>query len=161
MADPRIDLLLNALSRAYEGKSWHGPTLTGTLRGVTLEQATFRPGAGRNGIRDLVYHCAYWKYNARRRLREAAGRDPGPKFPRSPANFPDPAEEVGEKQWTADRRMLRDEHRRLVEAARALPPEKLDVEEGAGCTWAELIVGVAAHDLYHAGQISLLKRLGG
>lgn len=160
MNNPRTELLLNNLSRAFEGKSWHGPTLKGALRGVKLKQASGRPGAARNSIRDLVYHCAYWKYCVRRWLLEAAGHEPGPKFPRSPANFPDPKEKPEEKQWTADKRMLADQHKRLIEAVQALPPKLLDAEGGgSGLTYAELILGAAAHDLYHAGQISLIKRL--
>jgi hypothetical protein len=153
-----IELLLNNIHRAYAGKGWHGPTLKGALRGVTLEQATRRPT--RNSIRDLVYHCAYWKYCVRRWLLEAAGNDPGPAFPRSPANFPDPAERVTEKIFAADKRMLDDQHRRLVAALKALPPKVLATPAGnTGLTHAEVILGVAAHDLYHAGQVSLIKRL--
>lgn len=160
MSDPRIELLLSSLHRAFEGKSWHGPALKGALRGVTLKAATRRPGKGRNSIRDLVYHCAYWKYIVRRWLLEQAGAEPGPAFPRSPANFPDPAERVTEKLWAADKRLLNEQHRLLVAAVKGLPPNVLDRKGGnTGMTYAELIQGVAAHDLYHAGQVSLLKRL--
>ena len=125
-----------------------------------MAQAAFRPGDGRNSIRDLVYHCSYWKYIVRGWLCEAAGHDRGPKFPRSPVNFPNRAEVVDKKLWEADRRMLNDQHRRLLEAARELPDRLIDAPAGAsGLTLAGLIQGVAAHDLYHAGQISLLKRL--
>ncbi|MCB9893483.1 MAG: DinB family protein [Planctomycetes bacterium] len=161
MSNPRIELLLVSLSRAFEGKSWHGPTLKGTLRGVTLKTAGARYGKARNSIRDLVYHCAYWKYIVRGWVNEAAGKDRGPKFPRSPANFPDPEEKLTEKQWKADRQTLNQQHRLLVAAVKALPPGKLDRSGIPGApTFQDLILGVAAHDLYHAGQISLLKRLG-
>jgi hypothetical protein len=158
MTDPRVELLLTNLRRAYESKGWHGLTLKGTLRGVTLKQATRRPTS--NSIRDLVYHCAYWKYRVRRRLLEAAGNDPGPAFPRSPANFPDPAERVTETIFAADKRMLDDQHKRLVAALKALPPKVLGKPaSNTGRTYAEVILGVAAHDLYHAGQVSLIKRI--
>ena len=160
MSNPRTELLLDSLSRAFEGKSWHGPTLKGTLRGVGLKKAAERHGKARNSVRDLVYHCAYWKYIARGWLNEAAGSDRGPRFPRSPANFPDRKEKLTEKQWAADKRLLSAEHKRLIEAVKALPPAKLDKRGAKGApTYQELILGVAAHDLYHAGQISLLKRL--
>jgi uncharacterized damage-inducible protein DinB len=153
-----IELLLTNIRRAYEGKGWHGPTLKGALRGVTLAQATRRPT--RNSIRDLVYHSAYWKYCVRRWLLEAAGNGPGPAFPRSPANFPDPAEQVTDKTFAVDKRMLDDQHRRLVAALKALPVRELDKPAGnTGMTLAEVILGIAAHDLYHAGQVSLIKRL--
>jgi hypothetical protein len=158
VADPRIELLLTNIHRAFEGKGWHGPTLKGTLRGVTLKQATRRPTS--NSIRDLVYHSAYWKYCVRRWLLEAAGNDPGPAFPRSPANFPDRNERVTAANFAADKRMLADQHKRLVAALKALPVGELDKPAGnTGLTLAEVILGVAAHDLYHAGQVSLIKRM--
>ena len=158
MTDPRIKLLLTNIRRAFAGKGWHGPTLTGALRGVTLRQATCRPTA--NSIRDIVYHSAYWKYCVRRWLHEAAGNDPGPDFPRSPANFPGRKERVTEAILAADKRMLADQHRRLVAALKALPVKELDKPAGrTGLTLAEVILGVAAHDLYHAGQVSLIKRM--
>jgi hypothetical protein len=127
------------------------------LRGVTLQEATRR--VTRNSIRDLVYHCAYWKYCVRRWMLEAAGSDPGPAFPRSPANFPDAKARVTQKDFDADKRMLDAEHKRLVAAIKALPAAALELPAGnTGLTNAEVILGVAAHDLYHAGQISLIKR---
>lgn len=155
----RVDLLLQILSQAFESKAWHGPVLLGSLRGVSLKTATFRP-KGRNSIRDLVYHCAYWKYAARRWVRMAAGDDAGPDFPRSPANFPDKRERVTEKQWRADIAMLKREHALFIKAVKKFPDNMLDVRKGdSPVTYAELIAGIAQHDLYHCGQIGLLKRL--
>jgi uncharacterized damage-inducible protein DinB len=155
----RIDLLLQLLSQAFESKAWHGPVLLGSLRGVPLKTATFRPSAKRNSIRDLVYHCAYWKHAARRCVRMAVGDDAGPDFPRSPANFPSKAERVTEKQWRADIKMLKHEHELFVDAVKKFPDELLDKRNAdSPVTYAELIAGVAQHDLYHCGQIGLLKR---
>jgi uncharacterized damage-inducible protein DinB len=58
--------------------------------------------------------------------------------------------------------LLEQLHRTLRAAAAALPANELDRPSAqSGVTKRALLTGVAAHDLYHAGQIQLLKRLGG
>lgn len=169
MKKPRIALLLDMLDEAYDKRSWHGPVLKGSLRGVTPRQASWRPAPHRNSIRDLAYHCAYWKYCAREiMLREArrhglAGKGaafaPGT-FGRSPANFPARSELLTDSQWKSDLRLLEDQHRSLRNTLAALPEALLDKRGGkARIKVSELCHGVAAHDLYHCGQISYLKRL--
>ena len=62
------DLLLRILDDAYERKAWHGTNLRGSLRGVTADEARWRPAPGRHNIWELAVHCAYWKYTVRRKL---------------------------------------------------------------------------------------------
>lgn len=154
--DPRNALLLSALDRAYDTKSWHGPVLKGTLRGVTLREAVFRPGRKRNSIHALIQHAAYWKFIVRRIVTGAREE----KFPRSPCNWPDPKKPVTAQQIKADLQLLDDEHAKLRAAVAAFPAQRLDAKTPKGAwTYGEMILGVAAHDLYHAGQVSLLKRM--
>ena len=60
--------------------------------------------------------------------------------------------------WKEDLRLLEAEHRALRTAVAALRPAELGGRRGSE-TVRGLILGVAAHDLYHAGQIQLLKRM--
>jgi hypothetical protein len=155
-ADPRIELLSSTLEQAFDKKSWHGTTLRGSLRGVTPEQALWRPAKGRHNIWELAVHAAYWKYTVRRQL---VGEKRG-SFPREPSNWariPDPADA---KAWKADIALLEAEHAALLDAVRTLPPKRLDERSPKGTwTYQFVIQGVAAHDLYHCGQIQLIKRL--
>ncbi len=137
------DLLLRILDDAYERKAWHGPNLRGSLRGVTAEEALWRPGPDRHSIWELAVHCAYWKYAVRRRL---TGEKRGA-FARKGSNWFPPGE-----SWQEDLRLLRDEHGALRRAVSAASAQQLAKSE-------RLIYGVAAHDTYHTGQIQLLKRL--
>jgi uncharacterized damage-inducible protein DinB len=147
------DHLLASLRRAYDGRSWHGPNLLGAIRGLTPAQAFFRPGRGRHTVYDLVLHAAYWKYVARRRL---TGEKRG-SFPVKGANFfPEPRVKADAAVRGA-RAVLEEAHRALVAAVEALPDEALAVRHGKW-TAEEIVVGVAAHDLYHAGQIQLVKK---
>jgi hypothetical protein len=156
--DQRVRLLLEVFDQAYTAPSWHGTPLKGTLRGVTARAALWRPGPGRHNIWDLVLHTAYWKCMVRRRLL----RDPGISFPRAGANWPALPERTDEAAWRRDRALLDAQHRLLRAAIAALPPARLGRRGWGGRSrWpvrAE-IYGIASHDLYHAGQIQILKRL--
>ena len=66
--DDQITLLLHTLNEGYNKKAWHGPNLRSALRGVNREKAGWRPSQERHSIRELVVHCAYWKYTARNRI---------------------------------------------------------------------------------------------
>ena len=69
MPEPNaIQILLALVDEAFDRQAWHGPTLRGSLRGVTPAQAQWRPAPGRHNIRELTVHAAYWKYAVRRRL---------------------------------------------------------------------------------------------
>jgi len=154
--DERVRLLLEVFDQAYTAPSWHGTPLKGALRGLTARDALWRPGPRRHCIWDLVLHTAYWKCMVRRRLL----RDPAIAFPRDGANWPAPPDRPDNAVWKRDRDLLDEQHGLLHNAIAALKPAELG-RRGWRSKWrvkAE-IYGIASHDLYHAGQIQLLKRL--
>jgi uncharacterized damage-inducible protein DinB len=151
-------ILLQALDQAYDRQSWHGTNLRGALRGVTPTQAARRPGRGRHNIWELAVHCAYWKYAVWRRLTGARRGS----FPLEGSNWftrtapPTPA------AWRADLALLERMHRDLRQAVARLTPRDLARRaHGSRFTNADLVSGITAHDLYHAGQIQLIKVLKG
>lgn len=150
------EYLVQLLDEAFRGPSWHGPTLLGSIRGVKPELALWKPGPDRHSIWDLVLHTAYWKYTVVRRLTGAARGS----FPRAPSNFPAVPARADSKALKADLALLQDQHDQLVRAVRSLPDPAFSRRQ-ASSRWtnASMIRGVAAHDVYHAGQIQLLKRL--
>jgi hypothetical protein len=151
-----IALLLRVIDQAYDQKSWHGTTLRGSLRGLTAEEALWRPGPGRHNIWELALHAAYWKYAVRRRLSgDAIGS-----FERKPSNWPQIPTPADARAWKRDVAFLDAEHRKLRAAIADLTPAALGKLSPKGVwTNAEEIHGVVAHDLYHTGQIQLIKRL--
>ncbi len=147
------EYLLASLHRAFDGRSWHGPNLLGALRGLTPDLAFFHPGRERHSIYDLVLHAAYWKYVARRRL---TGEKRG-SFPVKGSNFfPEPGVKDA-RAVRAARALLEEMHRALRDAVDGVPDASLSGRHGRW-TGEEIVTGVAAHDLYHAGQIQLVKR---
>jgi uncharacterized damage-inducible protein DinB len=157
---PRITLLLKTIDQGYDRKSWHGTTLRGSLRGVSAEEASWRPGLDRHNIWELAVHAAYWKYSVIRRLRDGVERG---SFPLEGSNwFPRPLDprNPDERAWKQDLAVLGQMHRDLRAAVASLTEDDLDrVPGGSDTTVADLIVGVAFHDVYHAGQIQVLKKL--
>ena len=156
MPSAPVTILLRVLDQAYDRKSWHGTTLRGSLRGVSVEEALWRPGKGRHNIWELALHTAYWKYAVRRRLAGAAINS----FERSPSNWPATPKVVDARAWKRDVALLDAEHQRLRAVVARLSPAALGKRSPKGVwTNGEEIYGVAAHDLYHTGQIQLIKRL--
>jgi hypothetical protein len=155
-----IDLLLQALDEGYDRRSWHGTNLRGSIRGLTPKRASWRPAPGRHNIWEIVVHAAYWKYTVKRRL---LGEKRG-SFPLRGSNFfrrPVPGVN-DERQWKADLALLAEVHGSLRAAIAAVDPADLEsFVDGATVTRQFLITGIIAHDLYHAGQIQLIKRLQG
>lgn len=149
-------LLLDALDEAFDRKSWHGTNLRGSIRRLDLSRAAWRPGGGRHNIWELVVHAAYWKYAVRRRL---VGGKRG-SFPLEGSNFwPRPVEGTA-AEWNRDVKLLVSQHRALREAVAAFPRTRWTARaSGSPFTYAAIVRGVAAHDLYHAGQIQLLKKM--
>jgi hypothetical protein len=147
--DDKLELLLAILDHAFNQVSWHGPNLTGSLRGVSAKVAV-RSVAGRRSIWEQVLHAAYWK---QRVLNKLIGTQ---RFPRKGSNWPHVPPNPTEAAWRQDIALLHEIHGRLREAVAALGPERL-----ADPKLVRLIHGVAFHDVYHAGQIRLLRRLLG
>lgn len=151
-----IRLLLDLIDQAFDTRAWHGTTLRGSLRGLTPPRTRWRPGPKRHNIWELVLHTAYWKYIVTRRITG----DRSLRFPRSPSNWPASPEPGTVAQLRADIRLLTEQHAVLRDAVARFPVARLRRQPPAGkWSYGDLIQGVAAHDLYHAGQVQLLKRL--
>lgn len=148
------NLLLRSFDEAYERRAWHGTNLRGALRGLSAEEAVWRPAAGRHNIWELVTHITYWKYAVWRRL---TGVKRG-SFTRKGSNwFESP--DATEKAWREEIAHLASHHQRLREVIEKMPAKDFAAKSHPRYDNAALIAGVTAHDLYHTGQIQILKRL--
>ena len=156
MRTKEIAEIVTLLDSAFTRRSWHGPNLRGSIRGVTLDEASWRPGRGRHNIWELVVHAAYWKYAGLRRLTGAKRGS----FALKGSNWFERPTEKTAAAWRADVRLLEQAHRSLREGVAQLSERDLARrQKGSPFTNREIATGLAAHDLYHAGQIQLLKRL--
>jgi hypothetical protein len=144
-------LVLALLDEAYEKKTWHGPNLKQSIKGITAKQAAWRPGAGRHNVWEVTLHAAYWKYAVRRRIE---GGKHGSFVLRGSNFFARPENgKLTEAAWSADKKLLEREHRAL----RGTIAKLLGTPRAARSM--NQLYGIAFHDIYHAGQIRLLRRM--
>lgn len=144
---------------AYDGPAWHGPGLREILADVDAVQAAARPVAGAHTIWELVLHMTAWTREVSRRL--------GGGEPSLPPEGDWPAVGlVSDASWDATRAALADAHDMLARSVEAFPASRLavgvgtqrDAPLGTGVSFAEMLHGLAQHDAYHGGQVSLLKK---
>ena len=141
------------LKRAFEGKAWHGPSVSEVLAGVTAEQAAAHPIAGAHSIWEITVHIATWERVGRRRAEEFIPIDVSDE-----EDWP-AVEDTSEAAWTRTLEDLRKNHEALRATIRALDESRLeDIVPGTEYSVYFLLHGVIQHDLYHAGQIALLKK---
>jgi uncharacterized damage-inducible protein DinB len=149
-----IERILDQLKRAYEGEAWHGPSVREGLAGVSAAQAHARPLANAHSIWELMQHIAVWEAVGRRRLQgDGAAIEIS-----SPEDWP-PADDQSEAAWEQAKAALDRGHQALVEAISQVSESRLDepILEGLSTVYVTLH-GVIQHDIYHAGQIAMLKK---
>jgi len=141
------------LRGVLEGGAWHGPSVLELLAGLSASQAASHPIAGAHSIWELVLHLGS-DYDLVLRRLAGDGRQltAAEDWPACPA----PTEE----NWQQSVRDLEVRSKKLRQAVRDFPNERLDdplVPEVPYTAYTQFI-GVTQHNLYHAGQIALLKR---
>jgi uncharacterized damage-inducible protein DinB len=142
--------------RAFDGEAWHGPSVLALLNGVTAEQASARPIPGAHTIWELTQHIRAWEGACLRRLNG------------DPAQLPDSEDwsdvnDHSEAAWETTKQKLVETHQQLLQAIASLDDSRLDqpIINDAQTTSSTVYVtlhGGVQHDLYHAGQIAILKK---
>ncbi len=148
---PLCEHFADQLERAFSGGAWHGPSVLEALAGVDAATANARPLAVRHSIGELVLHLATWIEVARQRI---AGE--------TSAGVTDeedwPTAGVSEAAWKHGLAQLEAAHERLLAAVATLDDSRLDDPvPGSDPTIRGLLFGVLQHNVYHAGQIALLR----
>jgi uncharacterized damage-inducible protein DinB len=146
------DRIRDQLDRAFTGNAWHGPSVLEVLENVTASQAATRPIAGAHTIWELVLHIRAWENACRRRLEGDR------------AELPDEEDwqafdDTNDEAWQSTLKSLKESHQRLIEAIGKVADARLDepILEGMPSIYVTLH-GAIQHDLYHAGQIAILKK---
>ncbi|MGA7558791.1 MAG: DinB family protein [Terriglobales bacterium] len=149
--------IADQLRRAFYGGAWHGDSLFETLEGVTAERAAARPVANAHTIWELVLHIAAWDGVVRRRMTGVAVAELPDK-----KNFP-PVLDASAAAWASTLEEVRRVHEELIAAVEKFPEKSLTKpvpgKKGAHYNFYYMLHGVLQHELYHAGQIALLKKM--
>ncbi|MHB1298052.1 MAG: DinB family protein [Gemmatimonadaceae bacterium] len=159
MTDMRLDLI-HELASAATGEPWHGPSRATVLAGITASQAARQPGHGVHSIWEIVLHMRSW---TREVMRRTLGGSPAePEDGDWPAAPPLPTD----AEWERALSSLEASHAELLETIRTLPTERFEEVVGSGddparkgITRRAMLLSLAQHDIYHTGQVALLKRI--
>jgi uncharacterized damage-inducible protein DinB len=152
--------LLDQFEREIQGQPWHGPSLTTILDGVTAAQAAHKLSPDAHSIWEILLHMTGWKREVAKRARGNVAAEP------SEGDWPAIGDATDARWREAQANHLRAQ-RELLDVLGALPDEKLTAKVpgdtaafvGAGLSVLATSWGLVQHDVYHAGQIALLKKL--
>lgn len=151
-SSPEAALIADQLYRAFYGQAWHGPALMELLEDIDVKTAAAKPLADVHSIWELVLHVAAWDRAGVKRLGghqcQLKGRQ----------NFP-PVPEPTEIEWKKAVKHTKETHDLLVETVKGLSDKRLrDRVPGKRYDFYHMLHGIAQHELYHAGQIAILKK---
>ena len=151
-----VDRIRDQFRRAFDGEAWHGPSVLALLKGVTAQQAAAHPIPGAHSIWQLTQHIEAWERACLRRLNG------------DPARLTDeedfrPVKDTSEAAWESAKQELTNTHRELLEAIAKLDESRLNepIITNTDTPYSSVYVtlhGGVQHDLYHAGQIAILKK---
>ena len=146
-----VATILQQFDSAWSGEAWHGPALQELLNGVTAAAASARPIPQAHTIWELVLHIRAWEVAVRRRLGgEDVELDGEEDFPIAGA---------GDSAWQQALAALASGHQQLRGVIASLSETSLDaIVPGKTHSVSFMLHGVIQHNLYHAGQIALLKK---
>jgi uncharacterized damage-inducible protein DinB len=145
------EMLLEQLNRAFGGRAWHGPPLRDLLDGVTPEQAAAHPIEGAHSILEIVVHTGTWMDVVARRI---AGSE-------VELTTEEDWSDVTKHDWNATVEELEHAQSRLADAVARLSTDRLnELIPGRSHNIHAEILGVIQHNIYHAGQIAILKKVG-
>lgn len=147
-----VERIVAEYDRVMHGDAWHGDSVWQILDGVSAENAAHRPIADAHSIWEIVLHMTFWEGVGTRRLAgQRAGLDEALNFPAPP--------ETTETDWQKTLEAFRASNQGFREALAKLDAARLDELSAAGKrSFYEEAHGVVQHNIYHAGQIALLRK---
>jgi uncharacterized damage-inducible protein DinB len=145
--------IADQLKRAFEGDAWHGPAVLEVLEGVSARAAAAKPISGAHSIWELVLHITAWDSAIRRRMEgQALELSPEQDFP--------PVKDTSDTAWRSALDNLKLRHADLIQGVAAMPDHRLTSQvPGKDYDFYHMLHGAVQHELYHAGQIALLKKV--
>lgn len=144
------------LDQAYDADAWHGPNLLESVRSVTADAAAWHPASGQRSIWEIVVHAAYWKHRACKHL---SGDESMP-FPHEGEDWfvrPEAGSSDLHAAWKRDLALLHEMHSHLRAIVASFALEQMDEAIFQTLRRADVAAGIAFHDVYHAGQVQMLR----
>lgn len=148
-----ISRIVDQLERTFEGDAWHGPSVSEILADISAEQAAARPLGRAHSIWEILVHMTVWQRTVRERLQGTPLRPLPPEV-----DWP-AIENVSDGAWSRALADLRREYELLRDEALKWSDVDLgELTEGQRYTAYQMLHGVIQHNLWHGGQIAILKK---
>ena len=144
--------IADQLRRAFYGSAWHGPAVLELVKDIDPRTAAAKPLDDVHSIWELLLHIEAWDRAGLIRLSGKKCQLKGKK------NFP-PVTTPTDAAWRETVAQVKRTHDELVETVAGLPEARLrDQVPAKRYDFYHMLHGIAQHELYHAGQIAILKK---
>lgn len=146
------ELVLSQLKESVIDGGWHGPSLMNVVKDIDVRVALAKPLENRHSIWEIVQHVVYWIDRVDGVLN---GRD------HPPIGDPEDWKSVdGESStWDSMEEEILGAYERLRNTLQQSKEERLSEKlPDADFTYFWMLFGLVHHNLYHAGQIAILKK---
>ena len=146
------------LRGTYDGLNWYGPPLLKTLDGLTSTEAAKRPIPTAHSIWEIILHLTAWTREVGRRLKGGTAYEP------EEGDWP-PIPRTSDEAWKKTLDDLASAHNEVVRVLDSFPEDRLsevvgsEREKQAGISFYVMVHGLIQHNVYHCGQIALMRRL--
>ena len=155
MPNSRIGYYVTLFKENYQGDPWLGESFEVKLKDVNNSNAFHRPGKDIHSIGEIVAHIIYWRDSLLKHLEGDRGYKGSVK---NSDNWPSP-EQLEKEGWASLHKRLETSQKKIVSLLAKQPDSFLSEEYSAGASYAYLIQGIIDHDIYHLGQIGLVKKM--
>jgi len=148
MADS-VKSITRLLQKAFEKNAWHGPSVREVLDSIP-DGMSFEKLPGTHSIIELVAHMHSWREFVVRKLEGDLQYVVG-----DSQNFPEIT------NWQEIKEKLYRNQERLLNALESFPESSLATlvpHASHKYTYYTMLHGIIHHDLYHIGQIVLIKK---
>lgn len=148
-----VQRIAEMLNTAFHGGAWHGPSVMEATKGLSPKEASYKfPSL--HTIAELVYHMTSWRLFAVNRMQgdESYTIDDKKNFGNTPK-----VDAFELETLLMELSLSQDE---LMKELKKKEDAFLDeIVPGSEYSFYTLIHGIIQHDIYHTGQIMLLKKM--
>ena len=151
--------LSQRLLTVWNGEPWHGSSSSTIMKGITADEAKAHPLPGAQSIWETLLHMTAWTEEATSRMNGGESKPP------ARGDWPQ-VNGSTQEEWLAAQGDLLAARKALLQSIEGSHeeslylqvPKKGDTAHATGATRAHTVNGLADHDVYHLGQIALLKK---
>jgi uncharacterized damage-inducible protein DinB len=155
MMTEEIKRIHKNISAVYNGQPWYGDNVFSFLSGISAERAAIKPERLNHSIAEIVCHMTAWRCFATEKMKGNAAYE----VLDTELNWRK-IMKLNEAEWKTIQDDLLKSQTELLQQIEQMPESMLVARvDGRKYNFRLMLQGIAQHDIYHAGQISMIKKL--